>query len=569
MVVSEHPLATTVGKSLLEAGGNAADAAVATAFALAVVYPQAGNLGGGGFALWVPHDPAAPPLALDFRETAPAAATPALYLDPEGRVVPERSLAGPLAVAVPGSPLGLWAFHRELGRLPFAQVVAPAIVLARDGFSVDAWLALALRKPELRARLVAGGMARAVFYPGGEPLSEGDLLVQEVLADTLARIASAGPDGFYRGDVAEAILGAIEPRGGVLSRADLAGYRPRWREPLRGWFRGLEIITMPPPSSGGLVLLQVLSMLDGLPLDDELLRTRAERVYEEPVASADPVGLSGRALHWWIEALRAAFADRVRHMGDPDFWDVPVDELLSPRNIAARRTSIGELANAGVEPLAVPPREGGETTHLSVLDDEGNAVSLTTTLNSTFGSGIMVRGGGFLLNNEIDDFSIVSGVPDQFGLVGGSANALAPRKRPLSSMTPTVLREGGQTVRMVLGSPGGPKIISSVIEVILRTEVYGQSLADAVRAPRLHQQWSPSETLVEPGFDPRLLQDLQNRNHTVRVLSERFGSVQAIRTEAGGAPVGASDPRRGGAVGAEGGAISRPARPPEDGTGGG
>ena len=564
-VVSEHPLATRVGLSLLEDGGNAVDAAVGTALALAVVYPQAGNLGGGGFAVWVPHDPAEDPLALDFRETTPAALTAAAFLDDEGKFVPDRSLMGHLAPGIPGSPRGLWELHARLGKLSFARVAAPAVELARDGFLVDAWLARDLAQEKARERMLFAGMAGSVFYPGGEPLEEGALLVQEQLADTLERYAREGPDAFYTGKVAGAIVSSLRAGGGVLSRKDLEGYEAKWRAPLRGWFRGHEIITVPPPSSGGLILLQVLSILDGFPLDEERLRTREAREQQagHPLGPGEN-GLSGRALHWWIEAMRRAFADRAVHMGDPDFHDVPVEQLLSPAWIAERRVSIGERATPDVGPLPLPLPETGETTHLSVLDREGNAVSMTTTLNTSFGCGFMVPGAGFLLNNELDDFSIQAGVPNTYGLVGSAANALVPGKRPLSSMTPTIVRDSRRAVTMVIGSPGGPRIISSVIQVILRTHVYGESLHDAVAAPRLHQQWNPTATKFEEGWDSLLLQDLRNRHHELLGVTDRFGSVQVISLAIGGEPVAASDPRRGGAAGTEERPLSQPARPPAD-----
>ncbi len=563
-VVCEHPLATRVGLKILDRGGNAADAAVATALALAVVYPQAGNLGGGGFAIWVPHGLGEEPLALDFRETTPRDLTPGAFLDENGELVQERSLVGHLAPGVPGSPHGLWTLHQRLGQLSFEQVARPAIELAREGFAVDAWLARDLRRESLRARLHHAGMAPSVFYPGGEPLEEGQRLVQTELADTLEALVLRGPSGFYEGDVADAIVATLQRGGGVLTNEDLESYESKWRQPLRGWFRGHEIITVPPPSSGGLVLLQVLSMLDGFPLDEERVRTREARELQAGhTLGPEEIGLSGRALHWWIESMRCAYADRAVHMGDPDFHEVPTDALLSPAWIAARRVSIGERATPDVGAMPPPPPEGGETTHLSVLDRDGNAVSLTTTLNTSFGCGLMVPGGGFLLNNELDDFAIQAGTPNTYGLVGSAANALEPGKRPLSSMTPTVVREGGCAVTMVVGSPGGPRIISAVIQVILRTHVYGQSLEDAVGAPRLHQQWNPAKTRFEQGWDSLLLQDLRNREHEVEVRDTRFASVQAIALEIGGEPVAVSDPRRGGAGGVENRSLSRPARPPE------
>jgi len=537
MVVSEHPLATEVGVRILEQGGNAVDAAVATALALAVVYPQAGNLGGGGFAVWVAHDPAVAPRFLDFRETAPAACVPALFLDDAGLPVPERSLELGPGVGVPGSPAGLWTLQQELGRLSFVEVAAPAIELARAGFEVDRFLAAELL--EQRAKLARHAGARALFFVGERPLSAGERLLQPELAATLERYAAEGPEAFYRGATARALVAELARSAGVMTEADLAGYRARWREPLRGWFRGLEIVTAPPPSSGGIVLLQVLAILDGFPLDEERMQVRAE----EP---GNEVGLSGRALHWWIEALRLAFADRAEHLGDPDHVDVPVAQLLAPEHVTALRVAIGEQANPRVRsaPLA-PAREGGETTHLSVLDAEGNAVSLTTTLNTSFGSGIVARGTGVLLNNELDDFSIVAGTPNTFGLVGGGANQLAPLRRPLSSMTPVIVRDGGQVVRYVLGSPGGPRIITSVLGVLLRLIVHEQELAAAVAAPRLHQQWSPTRTRLEPGWDPTTRQALLDRGHELEDCAP-FGHVQAIAVEIGGEPVGVSDPRGGG-----------------------
>jgi gamma-glutamyltranspeptidase/glutathione hydrolase len=357
-----------------------------------------------------------------------------------------------------------------------------------------------------------------------------------------------------------------------MTLADLSGYQVRERIPLHGWFRGMEIVSMPPPSSGGIVLLQALGILEGMPLDVQKIRAAADRAIEEQAGAAgasaapraDSPLLDERMAHWWIEALRCAFADRAEHMGDPDFVSVPTRDLLSADWIARRRVSIGQDANPNV-PAWQPSREGSQTTHLSVLDASGNAVSLTTTLNSFFGSGLLVADAGFFLNDEIDDFSIGTNSPNQFGLVGGSANAIAPGKRPLSSMTPTVVRDGGHANVIVIGSPGGPKIISSVLEVLLRNLVLEQPMADAVAAPRLHQQWSPSTTSFEPRFDPVIVQELSNRRgHRVEIAKASFGSVQAIwLPEVGGVPVAVSDPRRGGSGAVQGGKPSVPARPPQ------
>jgi len=540
-VVCEQSLATEAGLAALEAGGNAVDAAVTTAFALAVVYPQAGNLGGGGFAIYVPHDPSGEALALDFRETSPAALRSEDFLV-DGEVDRQLALASPLAAGVPGSPAGLIALHDRLGRLSRAAVMGPAIELAQDGFIVDAWLEGALGSTSSRRRLEANPAAKSRFYPGGVPLKEGSLLVQPDLARTLERILAEGPQGFYRGSVAQALVAAVQAGGGRMLLEDLKAYVPVWRTPVRGWFRGLEVISMPPPSSGGLVLLQALAVLDGFPLDGDRARTLAR-------GDGTGAGLGPLATHWWIEAIRGAFADRAQHMGDPDFHPVPVEALLSSTHVADRRTAIGERARPELLPMEAPPEGGGETTHLSVIDREGNAVSLTTTLNTSFGCGVLVPGAGFLLNNELDDFAIKAGSPNAYGLVGGKANALGPGKRPLSSMTPTVIRNGGSAVTMVIGAPGGSSIITAVLQVILRTEVYGQSLFEAVAAPRLHQQWSPVTTRFEEGWDPVLLQGLKDRGHAIDVKPATMASVQAIRLEIGGEPEVVSDPRRGGVGG--------------------
>ncbi len=563
-VVSEQRLATQVGLAILDRGGNAADAAVATALALAVVYPEAGNLGGGGFAVWTSAGGDA--ATFDFREVSPAGYEARLYLDEEGRVVPTRSLETPLAVGVPGSPAGLFALYREFGshRLSFEELCRPAIRLAEEGFEVDRHLADGLREESARHRLEKDPAARELFYPGGEPLAVGDRLVQPDLARTLRRLAKGGPPAFYTGPIAERILATLEAadrregnltRGGAMTAQDLSGYRVRSREPLRGWFRGHEVISMGPPSSGGTALLEVLEILDGFPLDAE----RRGRAGGQSATDPSPVRegvLSPRLLHWWIEALRIAFADRAEHLGDPDHVEVPLGRLLGENYIGRRRMEIGERAQPDIAPMAeMPAAESSQTTHLSVLDRDGNAVSLTTTLNASFGSGILVQGAGFLLNNELDDFSILAGTPNLYGLVGSAANQLAPRKRPLSSMTPTVVRDDRGRVVLVIGAPGGPRIISAVTQVILRVLVLGQSLQDAVAAPRFHQQWRPPETRVEPGFDEALLETLVERHGHILIPvpnSSFFASIQAIAVDEEGNVSVASDPRRDGVGGLQG-----------------
>jgi gamma-glutamyltranspeptidase/glutathione hydrolase len=563
-VVTEHPLATAVGLEILEAGGNAADAAVATSLALAVVYPQAGNLGGGGFALWSGRDGSLS--ALDFREVAPAGADASRYLGPGGEVVSERSIAGPLAVGVPGSPAGLHelAERHGSGRLSWSDLCAPAVRLAREGFTVEAWLERTLASPSIEGRMNAA--ARELLYPEGRGLRAGERLVQPELARTLERLASEGPGGFYRGPVAEALLAALAeepvPLGGAagagaIQAADLESYRPVWRTPLRGRFQGHELVAMPPPSSGGLVVLQTLAILDGLPLGGEV------RAGKELGLRG---GVTGTMAHWWIEALRASFADRAEHMGDPDFHRVPSAELLSAEWILERRAGIGARPDLEVGPWTPPPPESPQTTHLSVVDAEGNAVSLTTTLNSSFGSGILVRGAGFFLNNELDDFAIAAGVPNQFGLVGNEANAIRPGKRPLSSMSPMIVRDDRGAVVLVLGSPGGPRIITAVTQVVLRVLLLEEDLHEAVRAPRLHQQWRPRETWLEArhggGWDEAVLLELERRGQPVELVERHLGSVQAIGVGPDGVPVAVSDPRRGGAGGVTGLGVQAPAPVP-------
>ena len=582
MVVCESPLASGVGAKILRDGGNAADAAVAAALALAVVLPQAGNLGGGGFALFVPHE--GEPTALDFRERAPLLADPARFLDAAGAPRAELSLESAWSAAVPGTVAGLQSLLEKhgSGKFSFGKLCAPAIELARSGFLVDGALERDLGDEELRRRLEQSPGARALFYPEGKQLLKGQRLVQPELARTLERLADEGPGSFYSGELARALVAELAsqadvngaPGGdavagrGLITEQDLAQYRPVWRKPLRGWFRGMELITMPPPSSGGVAILETLAVLDGFPIETERRAARAAQAGtpRDPSSAAagdSPLGagppsegepLPERAVHWWIEALRCAFAERAAHLGDPDFTPVPLEWLLSPEWVARARVAIGESAAPG-RPALTPAREQGETTHLSVLDPQGNAVSLTTSLNASFGSGILVRGGGFLLNNHMDDFALFPGVPNQFGLVGGSANALAPGKRPLSSMAPTVLRRGGGSVALVIGSPGGPRIITSVVAVIVRTLVFEESLGAAVAAPRFHQQWAPPATVFESGWPAELLEALRRRGHSIDApgtspadAPRRFGRVQAIRVGNDGEVEGVSDWRGTGAA---------------------
>lgn len=572
-VVAEHPLAVQAGLKVLEGGGNAADAAVATALALAVVLPQAGNLGGGGFAVWVPRE--GDPRALDFREVAPDGTNPRAYFNEAEEVVSSRSLRGPMAVGVPGSPAGLWHLHKEYGsgRFTFPELAEEAIRLAKEGWPVDPWLARSLKSTSLRNRM--NPAAREVFYPDGVGVAEGALLVQTDLAKTLTQYARRGPKAIYEGKIAKAIVKELRrtpvpsadagtPAKGFfqIELKDLKSYEALEREPTRARFRGWEVLGMPPPSSGGLVMSQVMGILEGFPLDEERVVREGGGFEPKP-----------RLIHWWIEAMRHAFADRAEHMGDPgpENDKVPVGELLSDARISAARVAIGERADLEVGPWGVePPKESDQTTHLSVLDRAGNALSLTTTLNTSFGSCILVEGAGFLLNNEMDDFAVTAGVANTYGLVGSDANVPARGKRPLSSMSPTVIRDSEGEVHMVIGAPGGPRIITAVTQVILRVLLLEEGLVEAVAAPRLHQQWRPKSTRFEGGWSPALIEELEGRGHPVSVEpGASFASVQAIRVrkvtgedgEAERVVEVASDPRRGGAGGIEGQGITDPAKP--------
>lgn len=525
VIVAAEERACRAGLAMIQRGGNAVDAAVATAFTLAVTHPQAGNLGGGGFAVLRMADGTA--RALDFREVAPALATRDLFLDAHGEVVPDLSLESHLAAAVPGSVDGLLRLCQEhgSGRVPRAALLEAAIEYAENGFVIDADLASSLNTH--RSRFERRAAARAQFVRGdGRVWRAGDLLRQPVLARTLRAIAERGRDGFYSGWVADSLALEIERGGGILRRADLAAYRSRFREPLQGSALGLDIVTMPLPSSGGVLLLHLLGLLERFDL-----RAIADR----PADWA----------HLLTEVERRAYADRAVHFGDPAFHATPWAALLDPSYLDARAATISmERATPSVE---VSPgefiAESTETTHLSVLDAEGNAVSLTTTLNDAFGSAIVVAGAGFLLNNEMDDFSVRPGVPNLYGLVGGSANAIAPGKRPLSSMTPTIVRKGGAP-RAVLGGRGGSRIITGVLQVLLNHEVLGLSPAEAVAAPRIHAQWLPDQISYEPGaLSPPVMAELERRGHRlVPFPGGQLGQVNAIFvTDAG--IVGAPDPR--------------------------
>ena len=472
-VVGPHPLATRVGREVLARGGNAIDAAVAVQFAMAVVYPRAGNIGGGGFLVYRGGD--GKTLSLDYRETAPAAATRDMYLDSAGNVTNGLSTRGHLAVGVPGTVAGIAAMHDRLGSLPWAELVQPAINFARDGY----------RLSPSEVDRIKRYHADFVEFNDHTPFSDSTLgagarVKQPDLAATLTRIRDQGRDGFYTGETAELIVAEMQRGGGLISPDDLRSYQPKWKAPITQDYGPYRLISMPPSSSGGVALAQMVAMVEPFPLDEYGFQ-------------------SVRSVQVIAEAMRRAYADRAEYLGDSDFYPVPVDSLLDAEYLRGRMSDFRtDKAGSSTNILAgqVEMKENFETTHISIIDSLGNAVSITTTLNGNFGSKVMVDGGGFFLNNEMDDFSAKSGVPNMFGLVGKEANAIQPGKRMLSSMTPTIVEKDGELF-MVLGAPGGSTIITAVLQTFLNVAEYGMSLPEAVAAPRFHHQWLPDEILYE------------------------------------------------------------------------
>jgi gamma-glutamyltranspeptidase / glutathione hydrolase len=524
MVGSADRFASEAGIEILRGGGNAIDAAAAVGFALAVTHPAAGNLGGGGFMVIRLADGGE--TAIDFRETAPGLATRDMFLDGRGDVVSERSLVGPLACGVPGSVAGLAHAQRKYGRLTLSAVMQPAIALARDGFEVSWDLADSLAGARQRfARFPAS--LKAFSRADGTPFGPGDRLRQPELARTLTLIAEQGPDAFYRGPIADLIATEMASSGGLITKADLAAYAPLERHPVTGTFRGYRIVSMPPPSSGGVALIELLNMLEGYPLRD---------------FGVD----SSRTIHLMVEAERRVYADRAEWLGDPAFFAVPASGLTSKAYAARLREGISEVrATPSSAVRAGQPRdfEHSETTHYSVMDGDGNAVATTTTLNGGYGNAQLVPGAGFLLNNEMDDFSAKPGSPNMFGLLGGEANAVAPGKRMLSSMTPTIVTHDGRTL-LVVGSPGGGRIITTVAQVVLNILEFGMDVQEAVDAPRFHHQWSPDVVQLERrGFPADVVNALVAMGHSTEVVSD-MGEVHAIMIDpATGLRLGASDPR--------------------------
>lgn len=526
MVVSTDGYASEAGVGALEAGGNAVDAAVAVSFALAVVNPEAGNLGGGGFMLLRTADGAV--AALDDRSSAPASATGEMFLDAGGELG-DRSVQGHLAAAVPGSVKGLWKAHERYGRLAWSDLVEPAVTLAR-GFAVQERFTRSF-PPHIVAGLSRFPTSARVFLPGGGPPRIGDTFHQRDLARTLAHVRDEGPDGFYQGEIADLIVAEMEREGGIITLDDLAAYEAVWREPVRADYRGHTIVSMPPSSSGGATLGATAGILDTFPLGDLTWH-------------------SSEHVHLLAEAWKRAFGDRNHYLADPEFSDIPMDVLVSADYGVSRAAGISmEQATPAeqVRPGLGSVRPSSATTHFSIIDADGNAASVTTTLNTWYGSKVVVGGTGVLLNNEMDDFTAKPGAPNFFGLVQGAANAIEPHKRPLSAMTPTMVLDTDGDLRMVVGSPGGATIITTVFQVVANVLDHGMSLEEAVCAPRVHHQHLPDRIQDEPGgLPPGVSEALTALGHEVVEHEEMSGDVQAILRLPDGTLDGQSDPRRGG-----------------------
>ena len=521
MVASEQELASRIGLDILKSGGNAVDAAVAMGFALAVALPNAGNIGGGGF-MMVHDAKTGKSVALDFREVAPAKATRDMYLDAQGKVIDGKSLYTHYAVGVPGTVAGMEHALKRWGTLPLSRVVAPAVALADKGFPVSETLAKILQQEQ--KNMGRWPATQAIFWKNGAPLKRGDALVQKDLAQSLRLIGEQGAKAFYEGAIAQKIAAEMAPHAGALSLQDLKNYKVVEREPVRGSYRGYQIVTMPPPSSGGAHLIQILNMMERWPMNQWSVN-------------------SAKSIHHMAEGMKLAYADRAEYLGDPDFVKVPLKGLISKRyadQLAAGINATQARSAKDIKPGKPQPYESDQTTHYSVVDKAGNAVAVTYTLNTNFGSGIVAKGTGIMLNNEMDDFSAKPGVANAYGLVGGEANAVAAGKRPLSSMTPTlVLKDGKPT--LVTGSPGGARIITTVLQTVVNTIDFGMNPAEAAATPRFHHQWTPDELRIEKGFSADTLALLRQWGHNVAVKPS-MGRTQTIQIR-DGMLYGASDPR--------------------------
>src|SRR5262245_13708959 len=527
MVVAQEARAARIGAEVLAKGGNAVDAAVATGFALAVTYPRAGNIGGGGYMV-IHLARANRQIAIDYRETAPKATTPDIFLNDKGDPDPRKSRDSALSIGVPGTVAGLALAHQRFGSGVFSlsDLIAPAIKLAREGLPIEDDVADSL--PRAQTRIARWPAPAKIFLKSdGSALAPGDTLVQSDLADTLEAIAQGGPRAVYGGPVADRLANAIQAAGGIMTREDLKDYRPLLRRPVRGTYRGHTIVSMPPSSSGGVILIEMLNILEGYRLGELAPAAR---------------------LHLMVEAMRRAYADRAAYLGDPAVVTAPLARLMSKRYAATLRAGIDpERATPSeqIRPEAAPQREGDNTTHFSVVDRYGNAVANTYTINFNYGVGMVAEGTGVLLNNELDDFAAAPSTPNASGLLGGDANAPAPGKRPLSSMTPTIVLKNGKPF-LLTGSPGSSRIITTVLQVIVNTIDLGMPIDDAVAAPRIHHQWWPDQIFAEPGLPPEVIRGLEERGH--KVVQPRPGtSANSIMVTPQGL-FGAADPRTRGAL---------------------
>jgi gamma-glutamyltranspeptidase/glutathione hydrolase len=539
MVVSSNEMGSKAGVEMMRAGGNAVDAAVATGFALAVVHPAAGNLGGGGFMLVRMADGKAH--FIDFREEAPGAATANMYLDAQGNVIEDASTIGYKSIGVPGSVAGLVYAEKKYGKLTLAQVMAPAIKLARDGFPLPWELARDMREDAYLGKFPE---SRRIFQRDGNYYNPGEVFRQPELARTLERIAK-DPEDFYHGEMARELAASVQKGGGLITAQDLANYEVKEREPVRGTYRGYEVISAPPPSSGGVALIETLNILEGFDL-------------------AKAGNRSAESVHLIAEAFRRAFFDRAEFMGDPDFAKLPVAELIDKKYGAAWRETIApehasaskDLKRPGIfsqleeyereHPQGAPAHESQHTTHYSVVDADGNAVAVTTTINDWFGSRVTAEGLGFLLNDEMDDFVAKAGVPNGDGLIQGSANAIGPKKRPLSSMSPTMVLKDGRLF-LVLGSPGSSRIITTVALALIGVVDYGMNIAEAVNAPRFHNQWMPDVLSVERGFSPDTVKVLEHMGYQIEAGIPYWSDAECLAIDLKtGERLGASDGRENG-----------------------
>jgi len=528
MVASVDAIASRVGADIMKRGGNAVDAAVAVALALAVTWPEAGNLGGGGFILLRKAEGAEE--AIDYRERAPLAATRDMYLDASGNIIKDASLVGYKASGIPGTVAGLALAHKRHGKLPWADLVEPARKLAAEGFPVSQYLARSLAGKRTMERLQKFPESWRIFERNGHPYEPGEIFVQPELAATLARIQK-DPSDFYRGETARLIVADMQAHGGTLTAEDLARYQPTVRTPLHGTYHGYEIITMPPPSSGGVALIEMLNML-------------------EPYDLKSMGWHSAQEVHTMVEVMRRAYADRAKFLGDTDFVAVPVQGLMTRAYAEQRRKDIDAAHASDSKAVASsePARyESPQTTHFTIMDPDGTVVASTYTLNESYGSAVTAPGAGFLLNDEMDDFTSKPGVPNTYGLIQGEANAIAPQKRPLSSMTPTIVMKDGK-VLFAVGSPGGSTIINTVLQVVVNVIDFGMNIQEAIDSPRFHHQWLPDKIKWEPfEFSRDTADALGKMGHVFEDRPEFIGDAHAIGVDSqNGARLGASDPRRGG-----------------------